>query len=217
MGNMNDTARFSNGTLINILLIVFQGGFFIYAFATVFYILFVIIAFAIGDSTFPTDFPVMFSLSDKGAINFPDQLGTLNFSMQQGMGIIGAENLPKGFVALYGIIDVLGVTCILLSLKLTIAILEAVKEGGFLIVENAKRLRKIAFLGIAMFLFNRLATVVSASYFSDKIQYSGIDFSSVNLYTFFNVQSIFYSLFLLVIAEAFRIGALLKEESDLTI
>ena len=95
--------------------------------------------------------------------------------------------------------------------------LKAAKKGGFLIIENAIRLRKIALLGIVMYFFESLATFVASNYLSDKLQFEGLEFTSINSYLFFDIQTVIYSLFLLVISEAFRMGALLKQEVDLTI
>lgn len=214
---MKATNKSYNGALINFLLIVFQIGFLLCGLGIGLYVLYTIIALLSSDSIFPVGLPVVFSLDHSGVFNLPGHHEVFNFNMSQGMGIIGVDHLPKDFVALHSIITVLGVTCVLLSLKLTIAILEAVKQGGFLIIENAIRLRGIALLSISTFFIERLASFASSFYLSDKLHFSGLEFTSINFYSFFNTQSIFYSLFLLVIAEAFRIGALLKQESDLTI
>jgi len=214
---MKAVNKLHNGVLINFLLIVFQAGLFLSVFGLFFNVLLGVLELYTGDSTSPMDFPVMFSMNHAGVINLIDHPGVVNFGMESGIGTIAAENLPKGFVSLYGIIYILGLSCFLLILKLTIDILKAVKKGGFLIIENAIRLRKIALLGIVMYFFESLATFVASNYLSDKLQFEGLEFTSFNSYLFFDIQTVIYSLFLLVISEAFRMGALLKQEVDLTI
>jgi len=213
---MKSTHKFYQLSVINILLIVFQIGFSLCAIALIFYISLGVLEMFIDESAIPNDFPVMFSLDHIGTVNLPDQSGQTNFSMKRGMGVMIIEELPQVFVTLYRLIYILGLSCFLWSLKFTIDILKAVKQGNFLIKENARRLQSIALLGIGMYFLGSLGTLVSSSYLSDKLHFPGLEFK-MNAYVFFDVETLIYSLFLLVISEAFRIGALLKEEADLTI
>ena len=202
-------------SVINFLIIVFQMGFSLCAIVMIFFIGLSILEVFIEDSVFPSDFPVMFSLDHIGTANMLDHRQP-NVSIKRGIGMITTDGLSPGFVIFYRIIYVLGLACFLWSLKFTIEILKAVKQGSFLIKENARRLQSIALLSIGMYLLGSLGTLVSSSYLSDKLHFPGLEFK-MNAYVFFDVETLIYSLFLLVISEAFRIGALLKEEADLTI
>ena len=95
--------------------------------------------------------------------------------------------------------------------------LKNAQEGTFLVAKNAIRLRYIALLNIALLLIDKILIVVSSSYLNDKLEFSGIEFSNINWYFFSSWKYIFLYLFLIIIAEAFRLGAQLKEENDLTI
>ena len=213
---MKSTHKFYHKSVINFLLIVFQIGFSLCAIALILLISLGVLEVFIDDSAIPNDFPVMFSLDHIGTVNLPDKSGQTNFSMNRGMGVLTIEELPQVFVTLYRLIYILGLSCFLWSLKFTIDILKSAKQGSFLILDNARRLQSIALLGIGMYLFGSLGTLASSIYLSDKLHFPGLDFK-MNSYIFFDVETLLYSLFLLVISEAFRIGALLKEEADLTI
>ncbi|WP_089894960.1 DUF2975 domain-containing protein [Kriegella aquimaris] len=213
---MNATSKPKSITFINFLANLFRIGFFLLAFSLFIWVIYNIFIFFTDSPTIHMDFPVMFSLTEQGLWNNPDTSELSKFYMQS-MGMIRAENLPKGFLALYSIITLFANLCILLSMRQVLLILESAKTGAFLIVENAIRLRWIALLGIAIFLLERTGLLISAYFFSDKLQVSGLEFTSVNFFSFFYFETIFYALFLLVIAEAFRIGAELKKEADLTI
>jgi len=133
------------------------------------------------------------------------------------MGIIGVDQLPKGFLLAHSSISLLSYFGVLFSLRWTIKILEAAKQGEFLIIEIAIRLRWIALLGIGCIFFDRLATIFASSYLYDKLEYPGLEFTNINFFSFLTLQSVFSFLFLWVIAEAFRIGSQMKQENDLTI
>jgi len=209
--------KFNSGNLINFLLIVFQIGFLLMGFGLGLFILLAIVAFFTGSPVFPAGFTVMFSLSQDGIVNIPNQITGTTFNIENAMGIIGVDQLPKGFLLAYSGISVLANVCILYSLRWTINILEAAKQGDFLIIENAIRLRWIALLGIGCIFFDRLATIFASFYLYDKLEYPGLEFTNINFFSFMTLQSVFSFLFLWVIAEAFRIGSQMKQENDLTI
>ena len=54
-------------------------------------------------------------------------------------------------------------------------------------------------------------------YVGQKVIYEALNFQMVNWLSLKNIDAVFYGLFLIVIAEVFRLGAQLKEENDLTI
>ena len=96
-------------------------------------------------------------------------------------------------------------------------ILKTVITKSFLLIENAVRLRWIALFGVAIFFIDKITGSISTAYLNNYIELPGVKFEIINMLTFINVESVFHSLFLLVIAEIFRLGAKLKEEHDLTI
>lgn len=79
---------------------------------------------------------------------------------------------------------------------------------------------RIALLSIAACIIESLRIFLSSLYLFDKLEFSGVHFIGSPLrYVPFLIKReyILASLFLLVIAEAFRIGAQLKQENDMTI
>jgi hypothetical protein len=209
--------RIYGGALIQFLLWVFRIGFFIVAIGVILWLIYSIFIFITGGPTRHMNFPVMFSFANEGSLSIPNEGLAAKFYMRGATGAIMSDDIPKGFLAIYSVIALLIKVLFLLSLRLTIRILDSVRLGKFLVTENAIRLRYIGLLGITFFVLDRLGTVVSASYFSDRLEFSGMVFTSFNLFSWVTLNSLFVSLFLLVIAEAFRIGARLKEENDLTI
>ena len=95
--------------------------------------------------------------------------------------------------------------------------LEAAQTGNFLVTKNAIRMRHMALLFIFVFFIDKLSLLISSSFLTDKLDFPGVHFMSVNYYSFARWEYVFFYLFLLVVAEAFRIGAQLKQENDLTI
>ncbi|MEZ5041810.1 MAG: DUF2975 domain-containing protein [Saprospiraceae bacterium] len=209
--------KFYGEALIGFLLAVFRTGFLLFSFGIALWVIVSICALLTDIPFLNTEFPVLFSLNKEGVLHNAEGIGVASFSMRQGMGIIATDALPKGFVALYIVIEFLRSLCILWVMRLIIRILEAVQMGGLLILENAIRLRWVALLGMAILFLGGLITIVSSAYLSDKLTFPGLEFSSFSLFFFATFGSVFHYLFLLVIAEAFRIGAILKEEVDLTI
>ncbi|AYN68395.1 DUF2975 domain-containing protein [Euzebyella marina] len=209
--------RLHKGLLINFLLIIFQIGFLTMILGLALYILFTVISIFTDSPSFPTGFTVMFSLDQNGLYNMSEQITGTTFNLNHAMGVIGLDQVPLGFLIGYSSISLLAYFCVLFGLRLTIRILESAKLGDFLITENAIRLRSIAFLGIGCIFFDRLSTIIASSYLYDKLEYPGLKFASTNLFTFTSFQSVFFFLFLWLIAEAFRIGSQLKLENDLTI
>ncbi|WP_339715590.1 DUF2975 domain-containing protein [uncultured Kriegella sp.] len=213
---MKTSGQPKSSIFINFLTILFRIGFFLLAFSLLIWVIYNIFIFLTDSPTTHMDFPVMFSLTEQGLFNNPGTNGLSKFYMQA-MGMIRADDLPKGFLAIYSITTLLANICMLLSMRQVLLILESAKTRTFLIIENAIRLRWIGLLGIAIFLLEKTGTLISASFFTDKLEVSNLGFTSFNLFSFFGIETVFSSLFLLVISEAFRVGAQLKNEADLTI
>lgn len=211
------TKKIHGLALIKFLLGMFRIGFFLLAFMLIIWGITSIFIFFTDIPSFSANFPVMFSPIDEGIFKVPSESEVGKFMMKDAMGFVSSDSIPKGFLALYSLVILSMNICILLSMRQVIRILESAKMGGFLVAENAVRLRWIALLGLIILFLDRFATVTSASYFSDKLEITGLEFTWFNFFTLMEFDTLFASLFLLVIAEAFRVGALLKQENDLTI
>jgi hypothetical protein len=165
----------------------------------------------------PIDLGAYFALEEEiGISHFNDKVNSA-FSIKYAMGSIELANVPYNFMVLFCFLALILFISILLSIRLTLKILKTIKDKSFLLMENAIRLRWIALLSIAILFTDKLIAVITSGYLSNHIEYPGVHFSTLNVYTFLNIETVFSSLFLLVIAEVFRIGAKLKEEQDLTI
>jgi hypothetical protein len=165
----------------------------------------------------PVDFHVYFSHKEELGVSKIGDNESSVFSIDYALGNVKLSNIPYSFLTFYSFIAIVLSTLILLLIRLTLKILKTVRKQLFFIVENAIRLRWIALLTIAVFLTDRISAVITSSYLSNQIEFPGIEFTGFNLYTITGFEIIFNALFLLVIAEIFRIGAKLKEEHDLTI
>lgn len=214
---MEITRKLYGKGLITFLLIVFRSIFLLGSIALIIMGIYGILALFVEVAESKSIFPVLFSITKEGILNNPGDLGSAEFNLFSGMGLIVVDEISTGFKLLFDIILFLSYACSLFYLKLVIKILEAADEGGFLIVENAKRLRWIALLGIAIYLLGFIATLASSFYFNGKLELINLEFTNFNRFSFVSSNSVFNYLFLLVIAEAFRIGALLKKENELTI
>lgn len=218
---METPTQIKGRSLVTFLIIMFR--FFKVVFLIAFIIMVLVGLYALtnlGDTMTmisPVEFQLFFSYNvDKSVINWPNQTSTQAI-LTQGMSGISVENIPGDFMLIYSLMSIVGMGLILISIHFTIKILRSVKEGSFLLVKNAIRLRWIALLTIVTFIVDKLSAIYASGYLSNKIDYPQLDFTSVNIYSMFNFESIFSALFLLVIAEVFRIGANIKQEYDLTI
>ncbi|MBM1106410.1 DUF2975 domain-containing protein [Aurantibacter crassamenti] len=214
---MNSSQKIKDLKLITFLLGIFRIGFFLLAFSLSIWAIIGILVLVTNTFTNNMSFPVMFSLVNEGAFHVSSELENGMFVIKDAMGIMSSDTLPKSFIALHGLFTLSINICILFSIRQIVHILESAKTGNFLVVKNAIRLRWIAILGLIILFFDRLSTLSSATYFSSKLEYSGLEFNAFNVFSLMEFDTLFIYLFLLVIAEAFRLGAQLKEENDLTI
>jgi len=139
------------------------------------------------------------------------------FAIPVATGIFHAFGLPLKLFYIQSIGAVLYYVCVLLMICFIIKILKSAQEGTFLVAKNAIRLRYIALLNSAVLLCDKIIIFVSPSYLSDRLEFLGLEFSNTNWYSFSSWKYIFLFLFLPIIAEAFHLGAQLKQENDLTI
>ena len=76
---------------------------------------------------------------------------------------------------------------------------------------------EIALLAIVGLVADKIIAIAVSDYLSHKLEFPGIAFSSMNIYTIINFESVFQAMFMVVIAEVFRTGAKIREENELTI
>lgn len=161
--------------------------------------------------------PVVFKPSNSGILRLPHTDYEYMFHIPEATGNFQAFGLPLKIFYMYSIGGILYYICFLLIIYLIIKMLKNAQDGTFLVVKNAIRLRYIGLLLIVSLLRDKVTIIVSSAYLREKIELPGLEFYDLNPYTFDNWKFIFLYLFLIIIAEAFRLGAQLKEENDLTI
>ncbi|WP_273566134.1 DUF2975 domain-containing protein [Maribacter halichondriae] len=161
--------------------------------------------------------PVVFKPSNSGILRLPHTDYEYMFNIPEATGTFQAFGLPLKIFYIQSIGILLYYACILLIIYLIIKMLKNAQDGTFLVQKNAIRLRYIALLLIVTLLRDKVTIIASSIYLREKIELSGLEFYDFTSYTFDNWKHIFLYLFLLIIAEAFRLGAQLKEENDLTI
>lgn len=161
--------------------------------------------------------PVVFKPSNSGILRLPHTDYEYMFHIPEATGNFQAFGLPLKIFYMYSIGGLVYFTCILLITYLIIKMLNDAQDGTLLVVKNAIRLRYISVLLMVALARDKILIMISSSYLRDKIELPGVEFYDLTSYTFDNWKLIFLYLFLLIIAEAFRLGAQLKEENDLTI
>lgn len=161
--------------------------------------------------------PIDFKMTDKGILKLPHTDYEYLFHIPEATGSFIANGLPLKFFYFDSIGTVLNSAGALLMIYLIIKMLKSAQDGTLLLSKNAIRLRYIALLNILLLVYNKVYFFISTSYLIDKIKFKGLEFSNLSWKSFNGWKFIFLYLFLLIIAEAFRLGAQLKEENDLTI
>jgi hypothetical protein len=161
--------------------------------------------------------PLNFNPTEKGILNLPQTDYDYLFQIPEATGTFLAFGLPLKFFYIDSIGTILNYVCILLVIYLIIKMLKSAQAGTFLNSKNAIRLRYIALLNIVRLVYNKIFLYSSSTYLIDKIKHPDIEFHALGWNTLSGWQFIFVYLFLLIIAEAFRLGAQVKHEHDLTI
>lgn len=207
--------------LVNILLIIFRGLYFLTVLSLAFIALFAFLAILVGKHPIDSmsfNFPVFFSMiENSGEAIWNDQTIT-PFKINQTLGIISLSNIPSFLLIVYSLLTMLAVVFGLQAIRLSIQILESVKFKKFFLSENAVRLKWIALLNIGAFLSTRLNYIFTSNYLANKIELTGIYFENLTLNMIFaNTDIVIFNLFLLIIAQVFKVGAEMKNEQDLTI
>lgn len=87
-------------------------------------------------------------------------------------------------------------------------------DGNPFLLANAKRMRTIGVLIFGGVLLQLIAGISIGWLIMEKVIVTGVAFSAKGE---LNMGGIFFGLVMLILAEIFRQGALLKEEQDLTV
>lgn len=214
---MKKRTHISAKSLIIFLRYSFIGMFLLSAFNLAYFLFIELWPALIHSKRQAVNLPIVFSHTEKGILSLPHIDYEYIFRIPQATGTFLAFGLPLKLFYIQSIGTVLKSACILLMLYLIIKMLKSAQNGTLLVAKNAIRLRHIALLSIAILLIDKIVFFVSSAYLRDKLEFPGIEFSSFNWYSIGSWKLIFLFLFLLIIAEAFRLGAQLKEENDLTI
>lgn len=214
---MKLSSAFSGKSLIKILLIALRSFFLLGSISMILWLLYTTVCLFTDTPMMSPRFQVMFTMVKDSTLAEKRMTPQSEFHMPVGVGMVEAIDQPKGFVALFSILSILSSICLLLAIRWTIQVLEAAGTGAFFLIANARRLRWIALFGFGMLFFYRLANFTSASHFKDLLQLPGVEFTNNYIFHFGDVLYVFSLLFLLVLAEAFRVGAIVKAENDLTI
>ena len=214
---MKEQSDIRGRVLIKFLLITFRSIFLLYSLSLILYLIITTISLNTRNQENYISLPVLFEFTETGNLISSEGESISNVNLHYATGIIDTPSLPRTVGILSLLVNVLISTCILLIIRLICQILDAANTSDFLMVKNAIRMRNMALLFIVVFFIDKLNLLISSLYLSDKLEFSGITFTGINYYFFSRWEYVFFYLFLLVIAEAFRIGSLLKEENDLTI
>ena len=214
---MKENSNIRGTALIKFLLITFRSIFLLYSLSLVIHLIIGTISLTTRNQTNETSLPVTFRFTEVGNLVSSETENISNFNLHYARGVINSESLPIRTTIFSMFVYILFSICVLLIIKLICQILEAARSNDFLVVKNAIRMRHMALLFILMFFIDKLYLLISSSYLSDLLEFPGIRFSSNYFYSFAGWEYVFFYLFLLVIAEAFRVGAQLKQENDLTI
>ena len=130
---------------------------------------------------------------------------------------LAIDQVPGKIMALFSLLYVGMLLVLLFGIRHTLKILDSVSKGAFFLTENALRLRWIGLLNIGFSLIYMISTYFSSTLVGTQVAFEEVNFQLVNMLSFEHTNGIFMGLFLIIIAEVFRIGAQLKLENDLTI
>ena len=204
---METSTNSSGNRFVNLLLMIFKVFYYLFSFTIVSIAIF-LVGSMWGQSFDIKTSGVMlyFSLPEMvGQVLWSDAQAS-DFVIDQAIGTLSIDKVPVDVKRVHFFMTMITSTFILLSIRLTIAILKSVKNQAFLLVENAIRLRWIALLTIAIFLSDKLNTVLTSTFLAGKLQLESVQFTGSNWLVLNHFETIFMSLFLLVIAEVFRVA-----------
>lgn len=214
---MKNRTIVSAKSLINFLLFSFWGLFLWYTFLLAYFFFVQLWPALFHSKRQGVNLPIIYNHIEKGILTLPQIDYEYILHIPPASGSFLVFGLPLKFFYIQSIETVLTYACGLLMIFLIIKMLKSAKDGSFLVAKNAIRLRYIALLNIALLAIDQISIYISMSYFSDKLEFPGLEFTNEVLRAFNGWKYIFLYLFLIIIAEAFRLGGQLKKENDLTI
>ncbi len=158
--------------------------------------------------------PIEFSVNEQGTATFgSDQ--TVPIKIKHAKGLFQIDRpVPKTLMVVFFLLNLIVYALILWVVFSLWKIVQSVRQKNPFIVLNGRRLRVIAFSMIGVELIQGLANLIKILYLEPRLNFDTIIVHS-RIHVSFHV--IIAGLVILVIAEAFRIGAELKEEQELTV
>ncbi|MBC8345295.1 MAG: DUF2975 domain-containing protein [Candidatus Marinimicrobia bacterium] len=158
--------------------------------------------------------PIEFSVNEQGTATF-DSDQTVPVKINHAKGFFKIDRpVPTMLMVVFFLLNLVVSGLILWVIYALWKIVQSVRQKNPFIVKNGRRLRIIAFSMIGIELIQGLANLIKMLYLEPRLNFDTILVQS-KIHISFHV--IVAGLVILVIAEAFRIGAELKEEQELTI
>jgi hypothetical protein len=106
--------------------------------------------------------PIVFKTIEKGNLTMANNEEAYWFDIYSATGVIVTNGLPKKVLYIASIGVVMNIVCVLLMISLICKMLENAREGNFLVVKNAIRLRYIGLLSIVLLLIEKAFTILSS-------------------------------------------------------
>jgi len=190
-------------------LIILLGGYLLFRFI----MLLAGPIFGITDSTTKLVYPIHFNVEEEGIAAIRDQSLPVKLKHAKAFAIIKAP-APTGLLIPVKLMRFGMLTVIIWILFILRKLVRTVGAGHPFDPENGKRLRLIGLSIIAVTLFDFLHDILLNLFITPRLSFDSIMVqSSIS----FSVEGILSAMVILVIGEAFRIGAEMKKEQDLMI
>lgn len=146
-----------------------------------------------------------FNAENTGNLQWSKNFDT-EVSMKGGVGLISINQADPWFYFINQVKNVIVLLLVAFSIRHVLKMFNSLKTQSFLIPENALRLRHIGLLNIAAYSTGLVAQIALNSYLEDKITWQGLDFQKITAISFVTFESALWALFLIVIAEIFRLS-----------
>ncbi len=167
----------------------------------------------ITDQTTKLYYPVQFHVDEEGMALMSDQELSVKLKHAKAIAIIEAPT-PTGLLVPVKLIRYGMFGIIIWVMFLMRQIVRSVGKGQPFIPENGKRLRWIGLSILLIIGFDFLHDILLNLFITPRLTFDSIVFETSNHFDF---RFILLALVILVIGEAFRIGAEMKKEQDLMI
>ncbi len=167
----------------------------------------------ITDSTTKLFYPVQFHVEEEGVADMGQHELSVKLKHAEAFAIIKAP-APTGLLIPVKLMRFAMIGVLIFVLYTLRKIVRTVGDGHPFDPENGKRLRTIGLSIIAVTLFNFLHALLLNLFITPRLAFDSIDPQSTVSFSFEDLLS---AMVIIVIGEAFRIGAEMKKEQDLMI